>query len=169
MPDVTNHYKIVTVPDLRGMTNKEAVRFLEARQLQYEFGDSVFRADAAPLVVLDQYPRANAKVKVYRKIKLSLNATIPPLVAYPDLNGYTYQFAKQQLESLGLRVRIFTYKPDVAINAVWESRLAGKKLLPGQSIAKGTAVELVIGMPMDKTLSLPDNQEMNYDSIGISR
>jgi beta-lactam-binding protein with PASTA domain len=143
------------------MKNTEAVRFLEARQLQYEFGDSVFRANADPLVVLDQYPKANSKVKVYRKIKLSLNATIPPLIAYPDLNGYTYQVAKQQLESLGLSVEKLTYQPDIALNAVLESRLANKKLLPGQPIAKGTAVELIVGMP--------DREETNYDSIGISR
>lgn len=169
MPVATNQNKIVTVPDLMGMTSKEAVHFLEARQLQCEFGDSVFRADADPLVVLDQYPEANSKVKVYRKIKLSLNATTPPLVAYPDLNGYTYQFAKQQLELLGLSVGKFSYKSDIALNAVLESRLAGKKILPGQSIAKGTAVELVIGMPEDKSLSFPDHEEMNFDSIGISR
>jgi eukaryotic-like serine/threonine-protein kinase len=161
LPYVTNQNRVITVPDLRGMKNTEAVRFLEARQLQYEFGDSVFRANADPLVVLDQYPKANSKVKVYRKIKLSLNATIPPLIAYPDLNGYTYQVAKQQLESLGLSVEKLTYQPDIALNAVLESRLANKKLLPGQPIAKGTAVELIVGMP--------DREETNYDSIGISR
>jgi beta-lactam-binding protein with PASTA domain len=161
LPYVTNQNRVITVPDLRGMKNTEAVRFLEARQLQYEFGDSVFRANADPLVVLDQYPKANSKVKVYRKIKLSLNATIPSLIAYPDLNGYTYQVAKQQLESLGLSVEKLTYQPDIALNAVLESRLANKKLLPGQPIAKGTAVELIVGMP--------DREETNYDSIGISR
>jgi beta-lactam-binding protein with PASTA domain len=161
LPYVTNQNRVITVPDLRGMKNTEAVRFLEARQLQYEFGDSVFRVNADPLVVLDQYPKANSKVKVYRKIKLSLNATIPPLIAYPDLNGYTYQVAKQQLESLGLSVEKLTYQPDIALNAVLESRLANKKLLPGQPIAKGTAVELIVGMP--------DREETNYDSIGISR
>jgi beta-lactam-binding protein with PASTA domain len=161
MPDVTNHRKIVTVPDLRGMTNEEAVRFLKARQLQYEFGDSIFRADTDPLVVLDQYPEANSKVKIYRKIKLTLNATTAPLVAYPDLNGYTYQFAKQQLESLGLSVGKYSYESDIALNAVLESRLVGKKLSAGQSVPKGTTVELVIGMP---DLEEPDN-----DSIGISQ
>jgi beta-lactam-binding protein with PASTA domain len=161
LPYVTNQNRVITVPDLRGMKNTEAVRFLEARQLQYEFGDSVFRVNADPLVVLDQYPKANSKVKVYRKIKLSLNATIPPLIAYPDLNGYTYQVAKQQLESLGLSVEKLTYQPDIALNAVLESRLANKKLLPGQPISKGTAVELIVGMP--------DREETNYDSIGISR
>ncbi len=85
MPYVTNQNKVLTVPDLRGMTNKEAVRFLAARQLQYEFGDSLFRADVDPLLVLDQYPKANSKVKIYRKIKLNLNAATPPLVVYPDL------------------------------------------------------------------------------------
>jgi hypothetical protein len=65
------------------------------------------------------------------------------------------------LESLGLSVEKLTYQPDIALNAVLESRLANKKLLPGQPIAKGTAVELIVGMP--------DREETNYDSIGISR
>ncbi|MFD1000406.1 PASTA domain-containing protein [Ohtaekwangia kribbensis] len=151
MPYVTNQNKVVTVPDLRGMTNKEAVRFLAARQLQYEFGDSLFRADVDPLLVLDQYPKANSKVKIYRKIKLNLNAATPPLVVYPDLSGFTYQFARQQLESLGLSIGNIYYKSDIAVNAVLESQLAGKTLLPGQQISKGTVVDLIIGMPGDKS------------------
>jgi beta-lactam-binding protein with PASTA domain len=151
MPYVTNQNKVVTVPDLRGMTNKEAVRFLAARQLQYEFGDSLFRADVDPLLVLDQYPKANSKVKIYRKIKLSLNAATPPLVVYPDLSGFIYQFARQQLESLGLSIGNIYYKADIAVNAVLESQLAGKTLLPGQQISKGTVVDLIIGMPGDKS------------------
>jgi beta-lactam-binding protein with PASTA domain len=151
MPYVTNQNKVVTVPDLRGMTNKEAVRFLAARQLQYEFGDSLFRADVDPLLVLDQYPKANSKVKIYRKIKLNLNAATPPLVVYPDLSGFTYQFARQQLESLGLSIGNIYYKADIAVNAVLESQLAGKTLLPGQQISKGTVVDLIIGMPGDKS------------------
>jgi eukaryotic-like serine/threonine-protein kinase len=157
MPYVTHKNKVVTVPDLRGMTSAEAIRFLEARQLQYEFGDSLFYADANPLVVLDQYPKANSKVKIYRKIKLHLNAATPPLVAYPDLSGYTYQFAKQQLESVGLAVGNIEYKADIAVNAVLESQLAGKKILPGQRISKGTRVNLIIGMPGDKSAVLTDS------------
>ena len=157
MPYVTNKNKVVTVPDLRGMTNTEAIRFLEARQLQYEFGDSLFRADVDPLVVLDQYPKANSKVKVYRKIKLNLNAATPSLVAYPDLNGFTYQFAKQQLESIGLGIGKIDYKVDIAVNAVLASHIAGKNILPGQRVSKGTVVDLVIGMPEDKFETLSDS------------
>ena len=157
MPYVTNKNKVVTVPDLRGMTNTEAIRFLEARQLQYEFGDSLFRTDVDPLVVLDQYPKANSKVKVYRKIKLNLNAATPPLVAYPDLNGFTYQFAKQQLESIGLGIGKIDYKVDIAVNAVLASHIAGKNILPGQRVSKGTVVDLVIGMPEDKFETLSDS------------
>ena len=159
MPYITNQNKVVTVPDLSGMTSKEAVRFLEARQLQYELGDSLFRADVNPLIVLDQYPKANSKVKIYRRIRLNLNAATPPLVVYPDLSGDTYQFAKQQIESLGLSVGNIDYKADIAVNAVLESQLAGKKILPGQRIPKGTVVDLIIGMPEDKSVVLTDSME----------
>jgi len=157
MPYVTNQNKVVSVPDLSGMTKTEAIRFLEARQLQYEFGDSLFRADVDPLIVLEQYPKANSKVKIYRKIKINLNAATPPLVAYPDLNGFTYQFAKQQLESLGLEIRTIMYKTDIAPNAVLESLLAGKTILPGQQLPKGTKVDLIIGMLEEQSRSYSDS------------
>lgn len=169
MPYITNQNKVVTVPDLRGMSSNEAIQFLKARQLQYEFGDSLFRADADPLVVLHQYPKANSKVKLHRKIKLNLNATTPPLVSYPDLSGYTYQFAKQQLEASGLGVRNITYKVDIATNAVLESTVAGEVILPRQQLAKGTKVDLVIGMPEDQSPMVPDSAQSVYDSSGISR
>lgn len=169
MPYITNQNKLVAVPDLTGMNSNEAIQFLKARQLQYEFGDSLFRADADPLVVLHQYPKANSKVKLYRKIKLNLNAITPPLVSYPDLSGYTYQFAKQQLEVSGLGVYSITYKTDIATNAVLESTLAGEVILPGHKLAKGTKVDLVIGMPKDQSLIVPGSGLSVYDSTGISR
>jgi eukaryotic-like serine/threonine-protein kinase len=145
MPYITNQDEIVTVPDLKGMTNVEAIRFLEARHLQYEFGDSVFNVNAKPLAVMEQYPKANSKVKVHRKIKLILNATTPPLIVFPDLSGYTYSFAKQQLELSGFGIGNVSYRNDIAINAVLESTFRGKRISAGQRLAKGTDVDFSDG------------------------
>jgi beta-lactam-binding protein with PASTA domain len=49
------------------------------------------------------------------------------------------------LQSLGLKLGFVTYKPDIARNAVLEQLLNGAPVKPGQKIAIGSAINLVLG------------------------
>jgi eukaryotic-like serine/threonine-protein kinase len=100
LPNATNKNKVVTVPDLNGMSFEEAKIFLETRELSFEVTDSAYDSELKPLTVLEQFPKPLSKVKIQRKINLKLNARNAPLVVIPDFSGSTFDFAKRQLQTL---------------------------------------------------------------------
>jgi eukaryotic-like serine/threonine-protein kinase len=120
LPLLTNKDKVVTVPDLKGMSIDQARQLVGDRQLAVEVTDSSYDVGFAPLTVLEQFPKPNAKVKVSRKIHLTLNARIAPIVSYPDLAGSTFDLAQKQLRDLGLKIGRIEYRADIAQNAILE-------------------------------------------------
>jgi beta-lactam-binding protein with PASTA domain len=162
LPWVANKNKIVTVPDLKGMSIDEAAKFIRDRDLEIEVIDSSFNAEVAPLIVLQQFPKPNAKVKIKRKITLILNARIPPTVSYPDLTNSTFDLAQKQLQSQDLKIGTIQYRVDIAHNAILESRINGRKISSGEQVSKGSKVDLVIGNQTDK-FPLPDLTGMEID------
>lgn len=164
LPTLTNKDQVVTVPDIRGMTLDEAADFLKSKDLDFSVSDTAYNLDKPPLTILEHYPRPNSKVKVNRKINLIVNAQNPPTVLFPDLNGFSFEFAQRQLRTFDLRLGTIQYKPDIAHNAVLESKVKGQTILPGQRITKGTTIDLIIGSPNDK-FPMPDFQEMELDEV----
>lgn len=164
LPFVTNKDEIVTVPDLKGMSLDEAMEFIRDKDLRIEVTDSSYSPASDPLTVLEQFPEPHAKVKPNRKISLTLNARIPPAVTFPDLSGSTFDFAQTQLENLDLRIGRVSYQPDIAHNAILESRLNGQKLTVGQSVIKGSKIDLVIGTHREE-FTIPNFENMKIDEV----
>jgi len=155
LPSITNKDMVVSVPDVSGMTLKQAEKFLKARDLQIDVIDSSFDATHPPLTVLYQYPKPGSKVKIYRTIDLKLNARNPPEISFPDLTGTTLDFAQRQLKSCDLTLGGIRYKQDIAHNAILEARVNGQLINTGDRIKKGSAIDLVIGTRKVR-FALPD-------------
>lgn len=153
---------MVTVPDVEGMTFIEAQKFLVGLELGYETIDSAYNSEFPPLTVLKQFPGESTKVKVHRKINLTLNARNPPVILYPNLVGSTFDFAQRQLKQLDLKVGTIQYKPDIAHNVILESKVMGNTVHAGQGIPKGSTVDLIIGSNVDE-FPLPDFARMPFD------
>ena len=70
----THHGQEITVPDLRKLSAEQAEEKLAALDLDYIILDTVdFRADAPKLTIVEQEPKAGAKVKEGRKIYIKIN------------------------------------------------------------------------------------------------
>lgn len=162
IPMVTNKGETVTVPDLKGMSIDDAINFVREKQLAVEVTDSSYNSELPPKTVLEQYPQPNAKVKINRRINLTLNAKNPPTVGYPDLTGSTFEFAQKQLKSLGLKIGNVQHRPDIAHNAILESTINGQRINPGERVSKGSTIDLVIGNHTD-SFALPDFTDMQFD------
>ena len=167
LPRLTNKDKVVTVPDLNGMSFEEAKKFLETRDLSYEVIDSLYDSETLPLTVLEQFPIALSKVKIERKVNLRLNARNAPLVIIPDVTGSTFDFAQKQLKNSDIKIASIKYRPDLAMNSILEMSLNGTKIKKGQRIPKGSKIDLVIGSSVDKPFPLPDFSGMIYDEVEV--
>lgn len=141
----TQHGETITVPDLKGMSMEQVERQLKSKNLQYAVFDSLYEKDSKPNSVLDQNPKPDAKVKENRTIYLTVNAFNPPQFKMPKLVDKSLRQAQIEIESYGLVVGQLTYIPDMAQNAVLKQLVDGKEIKPGDLIAKGTAVDLVLG------------------------
>ncbi len=145
LPIRTNHGETLTVPGLEGMSLEEAADFLEKRNLRWAIYDSSYVVDMPPLSVISQNPARGSKVKENRKIYLSITPQNPPLIVFPDLKDVTLSSARKILMSFGLKPGKVRYKPDLAANVVLETWVNSSQISPGDSVAKGTLIDLIVG------------------------
>jgi beta-lactam-binding protein with PASTA domain len=142
----TNHGETVTVPNIKGMKYAELKEFLGNKNLDVKISDSsMFVLDKGPGIVIEQDPRPNEQVKEGRTIYVSITRTVPPQVKMPNLIDVSQRQAEAILFSYGLRLGSMIYKPDLAKGAILEMSSNGKVLKAGQSIAKGSRIDLVLG------------------------
>lgn len=142
----TNHGETISVPDIRGMKLKDIENFLSQKSLRFQIADSsAYFLDKPPGIVIEQDPAANNKVKEGRTIYVTITRTVPPGVKVPNLIDVSHRQAEAILGSFGLRIGEVIYKPDLARNAVLAMSYKGRELKPGEELAKGSAVDLVLG------------------------
>lgn len=142
----TNHGQEITVPDLGKLSVEQAEEKLDAIDLDYIILDTVdFRPEFPKLTIVEQEPKAGAKVKEGRKIYIKINASTYTMVAVPDLIEKTYRQAVPTLEAVGLKEGTITYKPYLGKDMVLEVRMNGKKLKAGDKVLKSSKIDLVLG------------------------
>ena len=141
----TRHGQALSVPNLQGMSIQEADSILSERNLHLHIVDSVFNMNATRGSVIDQNPRAEFKVKEGRTIFITINAFNPEIIAMPDVEGVSLRQARAILETAGLKVGKLTYVPDIAVNNVLQQKYKGNVIEEGDSIARGSEIDLVLG------------------------
>ena len=82
---LTNHNKVISVPDMTNMTVTEARRTAANHDLKAVVTDSVFVRRMQKGAVYSQNPKAGASVKKGRKIRLTINAMQAKKVTMPNL------------------------------------------------------------------------------------
>ncbi|MEP2772906.1 MAG: PASTA domain-containing protein [Fulvivirga sp.] len=145
LPSYTNHGESITVPNLEGLHMDDIDEFLTQRSLRYEVNDSTFTEDYPPLTIIKQYPKPGSRVKENRKIFISVNRVEPPTVPVPELLDRSLRNAEAVLKSNELKRGNIQYKPSPFLNLVLEMQIDGEKTMPGELIAKGSTIDLVVG------------------------
>ena len=169
LPWTTHHNQIVTVPDLVGMKQADLEAYLEARDLEYLVEDSTFNPDKPVLSVLSQYPQPGQKVKVGRKIFVTLNSRQPPLVKMPNLLNRSVTNAEGELESYGLKKGEIQYVADLQFNAVLQQLYRGKPITEGTQVPKGSRIDLVVGNGLgEQEFDVPSLAGQSYDEAGFT-
>jgi beta-lactam-binding protein with PASTA domain len=146
LPSTTNHGETITVPDVRNQHVNDLEDVLVGRSLRYTINaDSSYTPDQEPFTVIDQFPKANSKVKENRRIYVTLNARKPPLVKMPDLKDKSLMISQITLQSFGLKLGKIEYRPDMAANVVLDQMYDGQAIKGGDMIPKGSKIDLYIG------------------------
>jgi beta-lactam-binding protein with PASTA domain len=141
---ITKHGDTLVVPDVYKKNIQEATMILEKAGFSVDVRDSIYIDSIPALAVWEQTPEKGATVKVGRTIYLTVNKVVPPMVAMPDLEGFTFRSAEMMLHALRLNVGDTIYKPDFATNTVLQQLLNGKPLKAGKMIPEGSNITLVL-------------------------
>ena len=169
LPITTHHGEIVTVPNLVGMPITELEKYLDSRDLEYLVEDSTFNPDKPALTVLIQYPTTGQKVKVGRKIFITLNSRQPPLVKMPNLINRSVTNAEGELESYGLKKGEIKYVPDLQFNAVLKQTFKGAEIKEGTFLPKGSRIDLEVGNGLgNQEFDAPNLVGAQYDEAGFT-
>lgn len=150
----TRHGKETKVPDFHGLTLAEidSIGFLD----QYDFFviDSLYDDDNKKGSVVIQNPLPGTSVKKGRNIYFTIVASTPEMVIMPDLKDLTLRQAVNILESNALKTGKLIYKPSFDKNAVLEQFFGPDTIFPGDTLIKGSSIDLVIGSG-DRNYKIP--------------
>ncbi len=150
----TLHGHSITVPDLTGHQAEDAKAALLDKSLRYVINDSIFDNTREPGGVAMQDPLPGTEVKRNRTIYLTTVAVLPEMVPMPDLTDLSRRQAVSLLEAHGLTVGRIEYRPDIARNDVLEQKYKDGVIESGAPIAKGTAINLVLGEGLGENIAI---------------
>lgn len=142
----TNHGDFQTVPDLTGKSIDVAKIELEQNKLVFKIQDSAnFNPNYPRFSVIEQEPKAGAKVKEDRKIYITLNPSGYRKIAIPDLKERTYRQAKPTIEAIGFTIGKITYEDNIGRDMVLKMMHKGRSINAGEMLPKTSKIDLVLG------------------------
>jgi eukaryotic-like serine/threonine-protein kinase len=141
----TRHGQARPVPDFVGLTMEQTVKLAKKSRLRYQIIDSIYTTAVPRGCIAEQNPKPGFKVKKWRNIVLTINAFHPEMVAMPNLVNLPLRQAKALVESSGLEIGQLKYRPDLSIDVVIDQQYSGTKIQEGDSLQKGSVVDLILG------------------------
>lgn len=161
----THHGQAISVPNLTGLTIDEVEDVVSSRRLRYEVLDSIFSTEMPRGTVLKQNPKPGSKVKVNRRLFLTMNAVNLETVSMPYLVDLSNRQAFLALENAGLVLGKISFRPDFAENSVLQQMYNGSVIEEGTLITKGSEIDLVLGMGLsNETTLVPDLFGLDFPS-----
>ncbi|MBN2864048.1 MAG: PASTA domain-containing protein [Bacteroidales bacterium] len=160
----TRHGQSQPVPDFFGLTMAQTDSLATKTRMRYQIVDSVFTSLVPRGCITEQNPKPGFRVKKWRNISLIINAFRPEMVAMPDLVDLPLNHAIAIIKSSGLEAGLLSYKPDLSIDMVLNQKHNGKDIVPGDSIQKGSVIDLVLGKGLSNQRTVvPDLVGMNLE------
>lgn len=167
LPSTTHHGQTVEVPNLEGMKITDLEGYLERKSLRFQVSDCTYVKEKRPLSILSQYPKAGTQVKENRRIYVTVAAMSPPKVKMPDLIDASLKNAQVVLQSYDLILDKVKFVPHFAKNAVLKQYVGTKEIKPGDYLAKGSRINLVVGDGLSSTkVAMPHLEGVSYTEAG---
>ena len=156
LKSTTNHGETIVVPDFAGINIGELDKFISDKHVRYLVIDSIYDTKAKKGVVLKQEPEAKAEVKEGRTIYLYVTSILPPTIQMPKLVDRSLRQAVAMITTFGLKLGKPKFVADQCANCILEQMVKGKKIAPGEKIAKGTVIDLIVGKGLsDEEVGVP--------------
>jgi hypothetical protein len=161
----TRHGQARPVPSFYGLTLKETAKLASKNKLKFDVIDSVYTTVVPSGCVAEQNPPPGFKVKKRRRILLTINAYNPEMVGVPNLVGLPQRQAIAMIQSAGLEIGQLRYIPDLSVDFVIKQLHNGKEIANGDSIQKGSVIDLVLGKGLsNQRTAVPNLMGLKLDA-----
>ncbi len=142
MPLLIHQRNAVLVPDLTGMSEKQARRFTERVSLKFRIAREIHSGDVPEGYVISQSPRPNDSIKEGRTVTVTLSLG-PRKYRVPELKGLSLRQSRILLKRQGLR--------SGRVAKVLQIGDPGERVLAsspdaGREITEGEAVDLLVAV-----------------------
>ena len=142
----TMHGESVEVPNLVGKTIEQVKIELSSINLNLVILDSArYNSSFKPLSVIDHQPAFGSKVKINRKIYLTINPSGYNDITIPKIIRTTIRQATQRLESSGFIVGEIEYVDDIGKDEIIEISHNGEEVNEGDKLLKNSIIDLILG------------------------
>lgn len=160
----TRHGQARPVPDFIGLSMEQAGQLARKNRLKYTVIDSVYTGIVPRGAIAEQNPKPGFSVKKWRNINLTINAFNPEMTAMPNLIDLPKRQALALIESAGLDIGELRYIPDLSIDVVLKQIHNGREITEGDSLQKGSVIDLVLGKGLsNQRTPVPNLIGMNLD------
>ena len=161
----THHGEAVIVPDVKHKPVAEALRILEAQNLQGQVADSTYVKTLPPGCVLEYNPPVNQKVKKGRIIYLTVNTQNVPLMDLPDVaDNSSLREAEARLLAAGFKLMPNDTVPGEK-DWVYGVKMDGRVLGQQEKVPQGAYLTIVVGDGLSHTEIEVDT--LGMDSLGV--
>jgi beta-lactam-binding protein with PASTA domain len=153
LPSLIHANKVVTMPDVRGMTVDGAETQLQPLGLEVEVARQRSHPTIPEGMILDQIPGAQASIRGGRIVRV-VTSSGPPAGAVPRLHGLSLRQAEITLQRENYRLgRVLRVRRE----GVTEPVVDYQNPVPGIELYKGATVDLVVAEPAAaELLRMPD-------------
>lgn len=161
----THHNKAVIIPDVKGLSVKEAAGFFENNGLRFNIVDSVYSKEHAPGVIVEMVPSVGSKVKEGRIVFLTINANNVQKAIVPDVADLSYRQALALVQSKGFTSVEVKHIPGLYKDLAIGIEMNGKRLTSGELIPLSSKLLLIV---YDGSLGgEPDSENDSVSSAGV--
>ena len=142
----TQHGVEVEVWNVRGLAKEDAEAVLDQQGLRLVVIDSTYSEKVPFGTIVEQDPMPDSHAKLGRAVYVTVNASGKRQIPMPNLQDMSYRQAETTLRGLGLLVdTIYDYEPSAFRDLILDVKAHGQSVQPGEKIAVGTKVRLVVG------------------------
>lgn len=141
----------VDVPNVVGKQLSVATRLLEERHLRVSSSE-VTNSDVPAGQVISQSPEAGESVKEQRMIHLVVSKGAGD-ITIPDLQGMSFDQAREKLKALGLSIGRISYSNDTSKD---DGVVISQGLQAGGKASKGATVDITINQTKSTMVEIPN-------------
>ena len=141
----------VDVPNVVGKQLSVATRLLEERHLRVSSSE-VTNSDVPAGQVISQSPEPGESVKEQRMVHLVVSKGAGD-ITIPDLQGMSFDQAREKLKALGLSIGKISYESDSSKD---DGVVISQGLQAGGKASKGATVDITINQTKSTTVEIPN-------------